>query len=72
MFSFINRRNISGDISNKFNSTIEIVVRCHVAAAINYFGMKSVGDTPVYNAFPTNVVTTQQWKNLQRAGERDN
>ncbi len=62
---------MSADTANKFNASIdffELVVKCHImAAAIHYFGMKYVCDSPTCNAFPTNVDTKLQWKHLQKA-----
>lgn len=38
-----------------------------IAAAMQYFGMKCVDDTPSFNSFPLNVDVKQQWKSLKQA-----
>ena len=54
--NLINRRNVSGDTSGKFNATIDffqLVVECHIlAAAMHFFSMKSSDDTPSCDALP--------------------
>ena len=48
--NLVNQRNISGDISGKFNAAIdffELVVTAHVlAAAMHYFGLNSLERKP--------------------------
>ena len=48
--NLINRRNISSDISGKFNAAIdffELVLTAHVlAAAMHYFGMSTLEEAP--------------------------
>ena len=54
--SLVNRRNVSGDTSGKFNATIDffqLVVECHIlVAAMHFFAMKTLDSTPSKNALP--------------------
>lgn len=69
--NLINRRNVSADTSGKFNASVdffELVLRCHIiAAAMYYFGMRSIDDTPTSHSFPLNDDATQQWTKFHRA-----
>ena len=51
--NIINRRNIGKDISGKVNEVedfLELVINCHlIAAALHFFSMESVSDTPHSN-----------------------
>ena len=67
--NLINRRNVATDISGRFNEAVnffELVVRCHItAAAMHYFGMKSVSDEPTLN-FPILAKSaTDKWSYLK-------
>ena len=54
--NLINRRNVRGDTSGRFNETIDffqLVVECHIlAAAMHFFSMQSLDDVPSTNALP--------------------
>ena len=71
--NLINRRNISADISGKFNEALdffELVVVAHIlAAAMHFFGMSTCTDSPSRNALPDTTHTTQ-WPVLRHAIER--
>ena len=59
--NLVNRQNISGDISGKFNAAIdffELVVTGHVlAAAMHFFGLSSREECPTQFHSPMLVVT---------------
>lgn len=70
----LNRRNVSADVSGRFNSTVdfvELVTNCHiVAAAMNFFGMKDVTSNPTNNALPSDITkwpVDRQWKTFSKA-----
>ena len=56
MRNLINRRNVRGDTSGKFNETIDffqLIVECHIlTAAMHFFSMQSLDDVPSTNALP--------------------
>lgn len=68
--NLINRRNISADISGKFNQALdffELVVVAHVlAASMHFFGMSNVSDKPSKNALPVGS-PFHQWPFLKNA-----
>ena len=55
--NLLNRRNVAKDITGRFNATIdffELIVHCHIiAAALHFFGMKEITDSPKFNALPS-------------------
>ena len=57
--NLINRRNIGKDISGRVNEVedfLELVISCHlIAAALHFFSMESVTDTPHSNGFSAHV-----------------
>ena len=70
--NLINRRNITKDITGRFNETInfaELVINCHiVAAGMKFFGLKSVSDEPTYNSAimrAKNEPKQKQWKQMK-------
>jgi hypothetical protein len=69
----VNRRDISGDISGKFNAAIdffELVVTAHVlAAAMHYFGLSSKEGSPTRNIISLSDGSSE-WLSLKHAGER--
>lgn len=71
--NLINRRNISADISGKFNAAIdffELVVAGYVlAAAMNYFGLNSLKGTPTRNVICLSVNKEKSWCTLKRAAQ---
>lgn len=73
--NLINQRNIKQDISGKFNEAtdfFELVVTAYiVAAALHFFGMKSVTDIPTKNSpcVPSDR-TTDLWAILQASSEK--
>ncbi len=66
--NLINRRNVKADTAGKFNETLDffqLVVECHImAAAMHFFSMKSLDDTPSTNTLPSAIKPDQQWKVL--------
>ena len=58
----INRQNVgsTNDISGRVNDIedfLELVINCHlIAAALHYFSMESVSDTPHSNGFPCEIL----------------
>ena len=68
--NLINRRNVSAQTSGKFNEALdflELVITGHVlAAAMHFFGMKSISDSPSSNALPS-VPRDEQWPLLKCA-----
>ena len=71
--NLINRRNVRADTSQRFNESIDffqLVVECHViAAAMHFFSMTSVHDTPSTNLIPSMVGKSnkRQWSVLREA-----
>ena len=57
--NIINRRNIGKDISGKVNEVedfLELVINCRlIAAALHFFSMESVSDTPHSNGFSSDI-----------------
>ena len=69
--NLIDRRNISKNVSGRFNATInfiETITDCHiVAAAMNHFGMEKETDQPSKNhlpPLPLNVDAATKWSVL--------
>ena len=65
----LNRRNVAKDVTGRFNATIdffELIVHCHIiAAALHFFGMKGIDNSPTFNALPSHMSkwpTEKQWK----------
>ena len=65
----MNRRNVAKDVTGRFNATIdffELVVHCHIiAAALHFFGMKGINDSPTFNTLPSHMPkwnTEKQWR----------
>lgn len=69
--NLINRRNVSADISGKFNEAVDffqLVVECHImVAAMHFFSLKTLDDTPSTNKLPSMVgkKPSEQWKAVQ-------
>ena len=57
--NIINRRNIGKDINGRVNEAedfLELVINCHlISAAMHYFSMESVSDTPHSNGFDSQI-----------------
>ena len=72
--NLINRRNISSDISGKFNAAIdffELVVTGYIlAAAMHYFQLSSLKGTPTKNGISPSVNSKDSWTTLKHAVER--
>lgn len=72
--NLINRRNISSDISGKFNAAIdffELVVTGYIlAAAMHYFHLCSLKGTPTKNVISPSINSKDSWKTLKHAVER--
>ena len=72
LHNLINRCKVATDISGRFYEAInffELVVRCHIAAAaMSYFGMKSVSDVPTQNIPPLTdgLSTENKWSVLKQ------
>ena len=70
MRNLINRRNVATDISGRFNQGVdffELVVRCHItAAAMHFFGMKSVSDVPTQNFPVISISKKDKWSVLKQ------
>ena len=67
--NLLNRRNVAKEVKGRFNATIdffELIVHCHIiAAAMNFFGLKGVTDSPTSNALPSGIVKwslDKQWR----------
>ena len=73
LLNLVNRQNISGDISGKFNAAIdffELVVTGHIlAAAMHFFGLSSREECPTQNAISLTNVSCD-WLTLKHAVER--
>ena len=72
--NLINRRNISSDISGKFNAAIdffELIVTGYIlAAAMHYFQLSSLKGTPTKNMISPSVNSKDSWTTLKHAVER--
>ena len=71
--NLINRRNVSKDVTGRFNATVDYmqsVIDCHiVAAAMNYFGISKTTDNPSMNygldILAESIDSTEKWRRLQ-------
>lgn len=72
--NLINRRNISSDISGKFNAAIdffELVVTGYIlAAAMHYFHLTSLEGIPTKNVISPSTNSKDSWTTLKHAVER--
>ena len=65
--NLINKINIAKDVIGRFNETIdfaELVINCHIAAGMTFFGLKSVSDEPAYNSSILRA-KEKQWKQMK-------
>lgn len=69
----INRRNISGDITGKFNAAIDffqLVLTAYIlSAAMHFFGMTSLKGTPTKNVISV-ANNKHTWLTLSKAVEK--